>query len=331
MIVRKLIVSDGRTERELLLVGRIVVGRDPACQLNDLDPLLSRRHAEFVSTARGVTIRDLRSRNGILVNGEKVPEHALKPGDMIQLGHLHLTYVEEPLATTPEDRSRSHATTEIDLELPALTPIDLGIGDAPALPAATAPTTSMPVVDDLDEAVTVARVAAPRQPAPVVSAKKNDPDATRAPMARAKAPVSARVAAPIDDPDATRAPGMKAPAAVKDWYATTDPGTDETRLPTTRPRAADLDATRLAAPTQARVVANASLIVTEASPSCHAIIGARPETLIGRQLAEAISRSVTFVATGDGPASLSLSIVRAASDQTITITFRAGQAPESLS
>ena len=40
MIVRKLLVSDGRTERELLLVGTIVVGRDPSCQLNDLDPLL---------------------------------------------------------------------------------------------------------------------------------------------------------------------------------------------------------------------------------------------------------------------------------------------------
>jgi FHA domain len=330
MIVRKLIVSDGRTERELLLVGRIVVGRDPTCQLNDLDPLLSRRHAEFVSTARGVTIRDLRSRNGILVNGEKVPEHALKPGDMIQLGHLHLTYIEEPLVTTPEDDSRSHATTEIDLELPTLTPIDLGI-DAPDFPAAMAPTTSMPVVDDLDDEATVARVAAPLAPAAVVPAKENDPDATRVSMPRAKAPASARIVAPIDDPDATRAPGMKAPAAVKGWDASIDRGTDETRLPTTRPRAADLDATRLAAPTQARVVANASLIVTEASPSCHAIIGARPETLIGGQLADAISRGLTFVAAGDGPASLSLSIARAASDQTITITFRAGQATESLS
>ena len=329
MIVRKLIVSDGHTERELLLVGRIVVGRDPTCQLNDLDPLLSRRHAEFVSTAKGVTIRDLRSRNGILVNGEKVPEHALKPGDMVQLGHLHLTYVEEPLVTTPEDHSRSHATTDIDLELPALTPIDLRGGDAPALPAATAPTTSMPVVDDHDEDATVARVAAPPAPAPAVSAKDNDPDATHVPMARAKAPVSAQAVAPSNDPDATRAPGMKAPAAVKDWDATMAPGTDETRAPTTRPRAADLDVTRLAAPTEARVVANASLIVTEASPSCHAIIGARPETLIGGQLADAISRSLTFVATGDGPASLSLSIARA-SGKTITITFRAGQATESL-
>ena len=45
---RRLIVSDGRRDRELLLVGRIVVGRDPTCDIGDGNSLLSRRHAEFV-------------------------------------------------------------------------------------------------------------------------------------------------------------------------------------------------------------------------------------------------------------------------------------------
>src|SRR5262245_16963926 len=99
------------TERELLLAGTLVVGRDPECQLHDLDPLLSRRHAEFVPSAQGVTIRDLDSRNGILVNGNKVPHHALQPGDVVQLGHLNLRYVEEVVAQTTDDQNRSHATT----------------------------------------------------------------------------------------------------------------------------------------------------------------------------------------------------------------------------
>ena len=111
MIVRKLLVNDGRGERELLLVGTIVVGRDPSCHLNDMDPLLSRRHAEFVSTGKGVTIRDLHSRNGILVNGDKVPEHALQSGDVIQLGHLHLRYIEELVVKSSEEHTRAHATT----------------------------------------------------------------------------------------------------------------------------------------------------------------------------------------------------------------------------
>src|SRR5262245_16694758 len=147
MIVRKLIVSDGRTEREVLLVGTIVVGRDPSCQLNDLDPLLSRRHAEFVPSGKGVTVRDLKSRNGILVNGDKVPEHALKAGDVIQLGHLHVRYVEEPVVKSPEDRSRVRAKTETGIEVPTMAAPPKAVSPAPSMAAmaADAPTTAAPV------------------------------------------------------------------------------------------------------------------------------------------------------------------------------------------
>lgn len=92
---KKLIVTDSRGDRELLLIGKMVVGRDPACDVSDADPLLSRRHAEFVVGARDVTVRDLGSRNGILVNGIKVGEGTLRPGDIIQIGHLQLRYVDD--------------------------------------------------------------------------------------------------------------------------------------------------------------------------------------------------------------------------------------------
>lgn len=301
MIVRKLIVSDGRSERELLLVGTIVVGRDPACQLNDLDPLLSRRHAEFVSTNQGVTIRDLSSRNGILVNGEKVPEQALKPGDQVQLGHLHLRYVEEQVVKTAEDHSRAAAA--VDIEAPTM-PVARPGKPVAAPPAASAPTEKM-------------------------STPAVDADMTIAPAARVAPPAPAGRL--VDDPDATRAPGMKAAAVVEDMDATRVPTSlsspDETRAPVGWPHV-PAAAARPAAPVEARVVANASLIVIEASPSCHAIIGARPETIVGGQLSDAIGRGLSFVATGDGPPHLSLSIARASSGKTITITFRAGSTTE---
>jgi FHA domain-containing protein len=372
MIVRKLIVSDGRSEREVLLIGTIVVGRDPSCQLNDLDPLLSRRHAEFVSSSQGVTIRDLKSRNGILVNGEKVPEHVLKPGDQIQLGHLHLRYIEERVVKTPEDHSRSHAKTDTDIETPTMAPVERPAKKAPAIPAASAPTEKMPKSDaEADAETTIAPVvraaAAPARP-PVANRPVDDFDATRAPIPKAAPPAAAR--RPVDDPDATRAPSLKTPApaaaarrpvddpdatrvsapsvktpvvAVQDFDDTQVPvraapaaaptadSPDETRAPVGRPQAAAATATRAVAPKEARVVANANLVVTEASPSCHAIIGARPETIVGGQLADAISRGLSFVARGDGPPQLSLSIARAASGKTITITFRAGQASENPS
>lgn len=333
MIVRKLIVSDGQTERELLLVGTIVVGRDPACQLNDLDPLLSRRHAEFISTKHGVTIRDLKSRNGILVNGEKVPEHALKPGDMVQLGHLHLRYVEEAVVKTPEDHTRSAATTDPDIEMPTMAPVSRPRKKAPAPAASAAPTAKMPTADfdktEIDmAALNVADLDLDTHPLETTDA---DADATVAPVARPAAPSARPVvdARASDDGDATRVPGMNVGRAVQDLDATRAPSYDETRAPVAlRPAA---PAAKPAASLEARVVANASLIVTEASPNCHAIIGARPETIVGGQLAEVLSRGLTFVATGDGPSSLSVTIARAASGKNVTITFRAGQATENHS
>ena len=378
MIVRKLLVSDGRTERELLLVGTIVVGRDPSCQLNDLDPLLSRRHAEFVPTGKGVTVRDLKSRNGILVNGDKVPEQALKPGDVIQLGHLHVRYVEERVVKSAEDHSRVRAKTETGIEVPTMAPPRPSAPPVVAAAAAAAPTTTARAItekaaaDETDLDVTTApaarqavfsahssevatrhapadadenldaTVAPVKRAAPVPSPDAlthqddaPDPDATIAPVshrATAPAPSSARPssAGKDADPDATRVPWTKGLAVAEDPDATVAPShraADETRAPAARPHAAA--GVRTATSTEARVVANASLVVTEATPSCQTVIGARPNTLVGGHLSDAISRTLTFVATGDGPASLSVSIDRAPSGGTITVTFRAGQATES--
>jgi pSer/pThr/pTyr-binding forkhead associated (FHA) protein len=93
---KRLIVSGGSRPRELVLVGTIVVGRDPACDISEsADPLLSRRHAAFNAGARDAMVRDLGSRNGILVNGAKMPEAMLKNGDVVQIGHLQVRYVDE--------------------------------------------------------------------------------------------------------------------------------------------------------------------------------------------------------------------------------------------
>lgn len=81
---------------ELQLVGTMIVGRDPACEISESnDPLLSRRHAAFIGDAREACVRDLGSRNGILVNGTKTAEAKLHNGDVVQIGHLQVRYVDE--------------------------------------------------------------------------------------------------------------------------------------------------------------------------------------------------------------------------------------------
>jgi hypothetical protein len=89
-----LIVDDGRHKRELLLVGRMIVGRDPKCEISHGDPRLSRRHAEFDVTPEGVRVRDLQSRNGIRVNGTVVDQALLNPGDSVQVAHLLLHFID---------------------------------------------------------------------------------------------------------------------------------------------------------------------------------------------------------------------------------------------
>ncbi len=101
---RKLIVSDGRRQRELLIVSKIVVGRDPTCDLSEADPLLSRRHAEFAISGDDVVVRDLGSRNGIYINGARTAEGTLQSGDVVRIGRLHMRYIEDsaPLVAVPE-------------------------------------------------------------------------------------------------------------------------------------------------------------------------------------------------------------------------------------
>ena len=103
-MTKKLVLSDGTRERELHLVGRIVVGRDPACEISHDDSLLSRRHAEFVTSGNTVTVRDLGSRNGVFVNGARASEQALEPGDVVQIGPLRARFVVDsaPRSMSPE-------------------------------------------------------------------------------------------------------------------------------------------------------------------------------------------------------------------------------------
>ena len=92
---RHLVLDDGRSQRELMLRERLTVGRDPDCDVSDADPRLSRRHAEFSLTPFGLQVKDLESRNGVRVNGRLVKDALLSPGDLVEIGHLRLRFVDD--------------------------------------------------------------------------------------------------------------------------------------------------------------------------------------------------------------------------------------------
>ena len=72
--------------------GTFAVGRNASCQLSLDDPLVSRRHALFEVTPGGVTVEDLNSRNGVIVNGHRIDTKIqISVGDRILIGSQELT------------------------------------------------------------------------------------------------------------------------------------------------------------------------------------------------------------------------------------------------
>ena len=72
--------------------GQFAVGRNASCQLSLDDPLVSRRHAILYVSRDGVLVEDLGSRNGVLVNGQRIEGRVeLRAGDKILIGGQELT------------------------------------------------------------------------------------------------------------------------------------------------------------------------------------------------------------------------------------------------
>jgi hypothetical protein len=108
-VSRKLVLDDGRAERELVVRDRLTIGRDPACDVSDADPRLSRKHAEFQLTSKGILVRDLDSRNGVRVNGRNVRETLLAPGDLVEVAHLSIRFIDDGQGDQAQGASGIHA------------------------------------------------------------------------------------------------------------------------------------------------------------------------------------------------------------------------------
>jgi hypothetical protein len=74
--------------------GEVVIGRGRENALRLPDPDTSRRHARILCQAGRYRIQDLASTNGTFVNGERVQEHDLAPGDRIHIGTNLITFCE---------------------------------------------------------------------------------------------------------------------------------------------------------------------------------------------------------------------------------------------
>jgi pSer/pThr/pTyr-binding forkhead associated (FHA) protein len=70
----------------------IVIGRSRECDIQLVDPNVSRHHAELRQEGTAYWLVDLESTNGIAVNGRRVARAKLDDGDTITLGATDIVF-----------------------------------------------------------------------------------------------------------------------------------------------------------------------------------------------------------------------------------------------
>ena len=109
-----LIVETGKHKGKRLKIpdGESIVGRDEAAQVRIASEEVSRKHCALLSSAQGITVRDLGSRNGTFVNGKPITEATeLKPGDLLVIGPMGFRF---PQPAPPSARTASKAIAKPD-------------------------------------------------------------------------------------------------------------------------------------------------------------------------------------------------------------------------
>jgi hypothetical protein len=351
-VIRKLIVGNGRTEREVLVVGNLLVGRDPSCHISEPDPLLSRRHAEILSGTHGVSVRDLDSRNGVLVNGEKTREQVLFPGDVVQMGHLLIRYVEEPSDAEPVERRKDRRLPPPD-HGPEPTPFDRfkpeqgepgrWTPEPTPLPGrrSSAPAGASPRVKSITP---VPRGRAAYDEATGTGRASDAPDVSDAGEPRDSGLERVYREHHVGDSEATLlAPpgGLHAererfePHPDRRVSRNAEPPYEPNRTPTDSTFAdavAHLASIATPAPdgvqpgVGAQLIVNADLRIVDATPECSVLLGVPNESLVGDSLADVFLRGVRRAYT-EQDATLSFQIARSSGGSiavTLSLTRNAG-------
>jgi predicted component of type VI protein secretion system len=153
--------------REQTLQAGATIGRE-GCDVNLMDPEVSRRHATIRDQGGSLGIEDLGSTNGTYVNGQRITVvTVLSDGDTVRLGNTIWSIrssAPPPAPAPPPPAADAGATSvgQVQPGAPQVTaarsvPTDIQVPSAPPAAPAPQPTTA--------QAVPAAAAAAPQQPA----------------------------------------------------------------------------------------------------------------------------------------------------------------------
>ncbi|GAA4422470.1 FHA domain-containing protein [Bremerella cremea] len=111
--------STGRSNKTVIDEFPFIIGRNATCNLTVESGRVSREHAEVVRHGTGYLIRDLRSTNGVYVNGEQITEHVLVDGDTVSIADFEFDFHCPASATSRETvtlqmEDRLQAASEVE-------------------------------------------------------------------------------------------------------------------------------------------------------------------------------------------------------------------------
>ena len=99
------IIFSGQEQKTIQLDRpRLVVGREPTCEIHIDNLGISRQHCAFSARGEAFVVQDLGSSNGTFVNGRKITEHFLNDADEVVIGKYTLNFknaVQAPAAPEP--------------------------------------------------------------------------------------------------------------------------------------------------------------------------------------------------------------------------------------
>ncbi|MCA9740952.1 MAG: SpoIIE family protein phosphatase [Deferribacteres bacterium] len=116
----RLVDNAGNDNTIYLFSKDYVIGRDKSCEIFLDDSSVSRNHACLMYEGNSFHIEDLKSKNGLLVNGEPATEVKLSNFDCVQIGStsIHFYY---PDGEFPEDKIFSNTTEFVQATLLKIT------------------------------------------------------------------------------------------------------------------------------------------------------------------------------------------------------------------
>src|SRR5437867_1563151 len=119
-MAKLVVVSAGMTGRtHELKVEKTTVGRVEDNTFQIAEPSVSSHHCEVLRQGNEVLVRDLNSTNGTFINGEKISEATLKPGQTLRLGHIELWL---DTGSTPAPKPSPPPAAPAPAPAPALAP-----------------------------------------------------------------------------------------------------------------------------------------------------------------------------------------------------------------